>query len=336
MVDLHEKRVLIIASPYRGYYLHIAKEIRNKGAFVRLFLSKPKTVGYHHFLGSRFSHNSLLKNFYSKQEINVQARILDDIKNEQFDYILVISIYPLTTYFLTQLFLIQHESKKILYLWDSIKPFVNIESIKLFDKVFSFDFEDSETYSFINYLPLFYIDEYAQLNKNCNTEHRWDVFFLGVNHSIRVEVLNKMADFFDLQGISYNFKLLAGYRSKIRSIFVKNRYSSLAKSLSFDQFKEEYKLSRAIIDISSPYQTGLPIRIIEAIGAGKKIITTNKYITREIFYNRSNVFIWGVDDLNGIKDFLLAPLENMDVTVYSIYFFVEKLFINEISNIYIE
>ena len=69
-------------------------------------------------------------------------------------------------------------------------------------------------------------------------------------------------------------------------------YSKLSfNSLNSDQMIDLYDKSEVILDISHPYQSGLTMRTFEAIGAGKKLITTNMNIKKYPFYNENNIYL---------------------------------------------
>lgn len=88
---------------------------------------------------------------------------------------------------------------------------------------------------------------------------------------------------------------------------------------------QNYIKSKAIIDISSPNQTGLPFRIIEAIGANKKIVTTNKNVMQESFYDPKRIFIWGEDNPESLIDFLNQRHERQIFEQYSVDAFALNL-----------
>ena len=82
--------------------------------------------------------------------------------------------------------------------------------------------------------------------------------------------------------------------------------------------KERYTRSVAIIDSPQENQLGLTARTIEALGAKRKIITTNADIKRYDFYNPDNVFVWdGQSSPN--KEFFEEPYVNLGDEVYDQY-----------------
>jgi hypothetical protein len=69
-------------------------------------------------------------------------------------------------------------------------------------------------------------------------------------------------------------------------------FTALSKESIFTIFSE----SNCIIDIQHPNQSGLTMRTLEAVGARKKIITTNPNVMRYDIYDPANIQV--VDRLN--------------------------------------
>jgi hypothetical protein len=77
-----------------------------------------------------------------------------------------------------------------------------------------------------------------------------------------------------------------------------------------------------VIDIVQRGQSGLTMRAIEALAAGKKIITNNKNIINEPFYNNKNIMI--IDDTVNINNvdvecFINQDMINIDYTILEKY-----------------
>ena len=58
------------------------------------------------------------------------------------------------------------------------------------------------------------------------------------------------------------------------------------------KMEEIYINSRCVLDSPQDGQVGLTIRILEALGAKKKIITTNEDISNYDFYKPENIYIY--------------------------------------------
>ena len=58
-------------------------------------------------------------------------------------------------------------------------------------------------------------------------------------------------------------------------------------------------------------QNGITIRIQESLIHKVKLITDDVNIVKYDFYNPNNIFILGRDNMNGLKDFLDTPYEDV-------------------------
>ena len=99
-----------------------------------------------------------------------------------------------------------------------------------------------------------------------------------------------------------------------------------------------YRNSKVILDINHPGQKGLTMRTFEAIGAGKKMITTNSEIKNYPFYNSNNVYIIDRYDIVLDKKFFETEYEDVSEELYfkaSIEGWLECIFVVEDSNYWI-
>ena len=63
-----------------------------------------------------------------------------------------------------------------------------------------------------------------------------------------------------------------------------------------------YETSRCVLDSAQDGQLGLTIRVLEALGAKKKLITTNEDVINYDFYKPENIYVYeGKIDLNLTK-----------------------------------
>src|SRR5574344_1501099 len=136
-----------------------------------------------------FNYYKIIRNSLLKNNIEVTV-IIDDsgleyeskkIVNKKFDYLLVIR----GEYFDESLFKDFIFNRKVLYEWDSVKNFNYLNKIQYFNKVITFDRADAEKYK-LQYLPLFY----SEIIKR--KEKKYDLLFVGIYHSDRIEVINKI------------------------------------------------------------------------------------------------------------------------------------------------
>lgn len=325
MEALSGNNILLIAPAYHNYYSKIALAFENLGAKVEYYSLDPTSFFSSNFYFTRLKKFSLFKRIYNYEVIKTNRKIIQSLKGKQFDHVVIIKGDLLSDDSLIQLKSLMPKANFVLYQWDSLKNYNFLHRIKYFNNVYSFDYADSIQYERIKYLPLFYAEEYAKIALLKNIKYEYDFFFLGFNHAARVNKLIELIHFCDENKLTYSINLMTTISEKIRMHLKKIKINCFFKSIKFNQFSEKYIRAKAIIDISPPQQTGLPIRIIEAVGANKKIITTNYYIINESFYDPKMIFIWGKDDLNDLVNFLNQEHKKSDCETYSIKSFALNL-----------
>lgn len=325
MEEFKGKKVLLIAPLYHSYYLKLKSALEELGNKVFFFSEEPTDYFSTNFYFSRLRKFSYFKKVYTKKVLKLNKYILTEIRGLNFDSILIIKGDLLTDEFYQELNSLFPGARKTLYQWDSLKSFNYLNIVKYFDKIYSFDYLDASSHDSINYLPLFYTTDYEMISQLDEIEFKYDAFFLGINHSEREKILKEMILFFDAKKIKYSFNLMTSLSEKIRLSLETKKINCFLTSKPFSSFSDDYLHSKIIIDISFTNQTGLPIRIIEAIGANKKIVTTNYNIVREAFYNKNVVFLWGRDDPQDFVKFLNCNHERINSKNYSIQYFVSEL-----------
>lgn len=325
-------RILLIGPGYHNYITAISSGFIKMGAYIEYYKSDPATIFYRNFYLSRLRRFKIFDKFYEKQITKNNNEILESIRDKIFSHVIIIKGRLLTNDFFIKLRSQMPDANMILYQWDSIKNYNYLDKIKYFNSTYSFDYQDCKNYKEIKYLPLFFSDEYEKISLINETEYKFDLFFIGYNHSVRIKKLNDIARFCDEKGLKYSFNMMTSISEKLKLTLKKSKIRSFFVSLPFDQFSENYIKSKAIVDISSPTQTGLPFRIIEAVGANKKIVTTNKNVVRETFYDPKMIFIWGKDNPENLTNFLNQPHDKRTFRQYS----VESFALNLISPIEIE
>ena len=156
-IILDGKRILFLAFEYFDYHIHIRKTLEDAGATVDSFpVWKYRTM--HEKVVFNFLRH-VNSNFFSAYNRAYSQSILNETKNRQYDYILVIAGFELPNEFYAELKCRYSKATFINYHWDSIKPtmFGNtyLDIVPFFDKVYSFDRADCDAHKNIHYLPLF-------------------------------------------------------------------------------------------------------------------------------------------------------------------------------------
>lgn len=293
-LPLLNKNILILAPSFFGYEKTIAAGVENLGGNVELFDERP---------GNDFYTKSLVRIGSNIIKIKTRLYYSDLLKKSNLasiDYVLIISPEAINLSLLKMMRKNIKNAIFILYMDDSIKNKIglNIESIlPIFDRSYSFDEVDCENNKYLRFRPLFYSDDYLNIEKVSN-EYKYDLSFIGTAHSDRYIICKKINEQL-MKGKmrSYMYLYLNDrrlYRMK-RIINPKMRNSKIDEfqfvSLSKSQVIQIIKDSKVILDINHPKQNGLTMRSIEALGAKRKLITTNKNIAKYDFYNDNNISI---------------------------------------------
>lgn len=328
--NLVGKRVLFIAPMFFGYEKLIKAELELKGASVEYFNDRPDN------------------GFWTKALIRVDRRLLarktdvyyrniiESTCGETYDHILIVRGEAISIKLLRRLREIQPKARLSLYLWDSMH--YNPNARKLlgeFDQVFSFDRSDVEQNMKLEFLPLFYAREFER-SAQWSDAPEYDACFIGTIHTDRYKVLEKVVNSLQARGRKvfvfcyYPSKLLFRLRALMDPGF--RRFGR--KYVSFNGMKlsavvERIAQSRAVIDVNRPGQLGLTMRTIEAVGAQRKLITTNADVVNYDLYQSRGVLL--VDRQNPVVDdeFLYRkelPFDSVLREQYSVSTWVDRIF----------
>jgi len=312
------KNILIFAPKFFGYEIEISKRMEELGAFVTLCDERP-------------SNSFLTKVVIRLKPTLLKKRIISHYEkalnqNMKFDFVF---FFKGETALPEVIDIVRNklpESKVILYLIDSIANYPHlVSSLNKFDKVLSFDSQDSDCHKSIQFRPLFYLNDYS-LIKNLQSEDKIDVLFIGTVHSDRWPFLEQIKKQAEQNGLSVYYYLY--FQSPIifyfKKVFDKN-YKTIpigaAKFRSISKFEilKLFEQAVAIVDIQHPKQTGLTMRSIEVFGANKKLITTNIRITQYDLYNPNNICL--ADRKQPILniDFIKETNQHVTPKIYSKY-----------------
>lgn len=215
------------------------------------------------------------------------------------------------------------------YNWDSFERNPRGYSIyRLFDRRFSFDRKDCEENNDLNYLPMFHSfgDTPPKL-----LQPKFDLLFVGNRSPCRFEFIKEINNQSKSLQLRFKCHMPTGPGQYLRERFIRKDdiYKLSAWTiLDYSGYMHLFRQSRSILDIENPRQTGLTMRTIEALAAGIKLITTNKYIAKEPFFTETNVMI--VDRKRPIMDpdFIKSDFEPMPgfFEKYSLKSWIKTLF----------
>jgi hypothetical protein len=218
----------------------------------------------------------------------------------------------------------------MLYLWDAI---CRIEGVKyvlhFFDKIFSFDYSDVVRYGFI-FRPTFFRPE---IKIQSPKEKLFDVSFVGSGHSERHFILSNIRNNLLSNNYKVLFKVTSGCREILSLLFShKMHLKDLSmfcwiKKIPYKEYCKILSVSKCVIDIHHPDQSGLTMRCFEALAAGCFLITTNKNIEKHNDIPSSSYFILDRDGKN-ISDVNFDNIinTNVDMSSYTLEAFIKDIF----------
>lgn len=333
---LKDKKILFISVKFFNYEILIKKQMEDLGAEVDWFDERPSNS---FFTKAMIRLN---KNVIASSINTYYRRIIDKIKNTQYDCFLLFKGEAVPKFFLEFLRNNNPNIKLIFYTWDSFDNNGNgLKIIDSFDFKYTFDAEDARRLN-IGFRPLFFAEDYGRLYTD-RKEFENDIAFIGTAHSDRYIITEKIRNWCDRNGV----KLFAFYFSPSKILFRYNKlvnknfklfdYKKISfNSLSHNDIIKIYKNSKIILDINHPKQKGLTMRTFESLGAGRKLITTNSEISKYPFYNKQNILIIDRNNIQLNKDFFEAEFREIEESLLermSLRGFVEDI-INGIEHKY--
>lgn len=284
---LNGRKIVILGVGFYDYEEAISNELRRHGATVFLYDELPIFLrkGFFSILMRKYKHD------FSRQIKIHQKKILDDLLSIQIDYVLVIKGEYLEPWFLDELRRSNAGVQLIAYSWDSLnrcQHFLNFQSH--FDRVFTFDHSDAQQNSVLKFRPLFYRSEVSD-KVNIGFVKKYDLSFVGWLHHERPALLNNINSWANTFKFRTFFYLYTGLYTKMCLNFRGNSKFVHTKKISYKNYLDIVYNSNVIVDLPHPQQTGLTMRAIEAVGAGKKLITTSKEIVKYDFYDPLNICV---------------------------------------------
>ncbi|MBZ9625187.1 capsular biosynthesis protein CpsH [Clostridium sp. FP2] len=320
MYSIKGKKILFLAPSFFGYENKIKDKMEQMGAIVDFYDERSVTRAFDRAL------LKVMPSVFNKKTSRYYDDILETCKDNKYSYIFVIKCDMLTEKILEKFHVIFPNTIFCLYLYDSVKNIKGVsKKFKYFDRILSFDRQDTFKYTDIKFRPLFYINEFKKELRTDN-KYKYDISFCGTIHSDRYAIIKEVIDICKKIKLSFhNFCYLQSkfiyYFYKITKhefLYVKKRNFSFVKASS-QEISDVVDESRVVLDIQHPKQTGLTMRTIEMVGMNKKLVTTNAEIKEYDFYNCNNILIIDRNNINISDGFLLTKYVPLDTNIYDKY-----------------
>jgi hypothetical protein len=308
-------RILLITPKFYGIEKKIKMILENSEHEVIWIENKVLPLDYH---GTNSKFKLLRKIYFflffpDKRYVRHELGKIDNLK---FDILFSINCHIICPC----LFRILREKNpglfSILYLWDSSQMYTWEKELKYFNRVCTFDPVDSERYK-IELKHNFFIKSPQDIRQKPEN----DLFFIGKFSYSRYQIVRKLIEQAASAGIGFKVKLWPARKNVIHNrliytIFILTRIKGnwiqeyllnyeafekvlskdilISESVNYEVVQDEMRESNVILDLPFQGQSGYTHRLIEALANGKKVITTNKDILKENFYNSEQIKIINV------------------------------------------
>lgn len=317
-----KKKLLLIMPSFFNYPEFICDELNRMGYEVDFFDDRPSTNAWVKAI-IRVNKNiikGLIRKYFEK--------VMETVGKNKYDVVFLISGQSLSfsEEMIEKIKENQSQAMFLLYQWDSQINFPYIKSIhKYFDKIYSFDKSDVAKTDGLRFLPLFFSRFYEEIGKEKRKDYEYDFCFVGTAHPKKYKCISMMSEqlktIYPKQFIYFFFpSVIVYYYRKFhdRELRYAHRNEFHYVPLKSADMENVYKKSRCVLDSAQAGQMGLTIRVLEAIGSKKKLITTNKDIVNYDFYCPENIYIYnGTIDLE--NPFFTRDYKELDHAVYEKY-----------------
>ena len=315
-------KILLISPNFFNYHKMIIEELEDMGHSVDWFDDRPSTNPW---IKAIIRIKPSVIHYYIKEYFH---KIKQTIKVSQYDVVFLISgqSLSLNETMIKEIRKLQPSAKFVLYQWDSLQNFRYIEKMeKYFDKCYSFDKDDVRNHENLVFLPLFYAKRFEKMGEINKERYEYDFSFIGTAHPQKYKFVKKMAEqlqkVYSSQFIYYFLpsRIVYVYRKIMNEEMKQAKYSEFHfVPLSFDEYDSIYKESKCILDSPQARQTGLTIRAIEALGANRKLITTNSDIMKYDFYKPENIYVYE-GEFDYSSPFFHCPYKPVEKEIYEKY-----------------
>ncbi len=293
-------RVLLIAPTYMNLYEDIVSGLQAKGYEVQYYPDKRIKGNPFNKVGGG-DKKIPVEEFMVQLDTMWTEILAKDQYNCFYDYLLVIDGLSVAPLLFDRLRKANPNIVACNYLYDRVNGVYELDhNFPYYDRVFSFDQKDCADYN-LSFLPIYWTPiEKCKHNK-------FDVFGFGGYDKTRLKVFKhirnlaskeKLTSFIHIF-IHYDNRFILLLKIFIKAILGQKHVSALDvlsgiytnKTISPTEFRKIIASSKVIIDTNHPYQDGLTARFMWALGAEKKIVTTNQSVQNYSFYSKEQFFI---------------------------------------------
>lgn len=132
-----------------------------------------------------------------------------------------------------------------------------------------------------------------------------DFFFFGADKGRSGELV-RLASAAEELGFTHRFRVVRDVTSPGGQRDQRLEWCSPAP---YGVVLEEAARGRVVVDFVQHGQSGMTLRVLEALFLGRKLLTNNVDIIDSPVYDRKRVFVWGVDDIRELPAFLRTTVD---------------------------
>ena len=277
-------KILLISPEYMGYAEEIRRGLGELGHDVVFVSDRPNANTFKKII-TRVTPK-LNDIFYLKRFSHYFEKHRGEIET-----VIIVNGEGLSEKIVAKLLEVYPNSYRTFYTWDSFRN--KAQDYAIFDqfhKRFTFDIEDAKEPNW-EYKPLFYVDTCLK----AESTHKFDMCFVGSFQQHRFDLLKNLVDNDKIKG---TYKLVSQnaylhYFYMLRNVFYLRNFCKIVqkKKLRLSEVAQVNASSASVLDLPSPRQTGLTIRVFETLASGKKLVTTSRGISQEAFFNPDFIYI---------------------------------------------
>lgn len=250
-----------------------------------------------------------IRKISTKINIKLSDRFYNsNLKNIEED-IIVIFDSCITKEFLCWIKKNNPNKRIIFWYWNPVSKSIKPEKVPKGIELWSYSAADCSKYN-LNYNTQFYFTEFQQ--QSISNER--DIYFIGADKGRLKDILIYEKKFIE-NSLNVRFHI-----TPTRWFLLWTNYV-YEKPISYAEVLIEIAKSKAIFDYYLEDTSGLSLRPMEALFLRKKLITNNKNILNFDFYNKENIFVIGIDQMEDINVFLDKPYVNINKEVMNKYDF---------------
>jgi hypothetical protein len=321
------KRILFIGIGFYDYEASIVERLRRYGASVQVFFDLPVILRRGVLAAALRRADIKALDFIKLHE----RRILRTARRVPYDFVLIIKCVGLRPEFLQALRHQQPRAEFILYEWDSLARIPGIEErMPYFDRILTFDRRESAARPGLQFRPLFYREDSRSV-PDCRVGQRQvDLCFVGWLHSDRLEMIRRIQSLAHSQGMSFCVYLYSGVFTSLKLALARNARNVHFRPLPYHKVVEMNRRASVIVDLPHAEQSGMTMRTIEAVGLGKKLMTTASDVVNYDFFSDENVQLLRPDDLRLDRAFICTPAVPVSEEIrrrYSLDAWLEDVFL---------